>query len=206
MLARLLVAAVLLGTSLFAAAERVDVDRPMLIVSSPRLVDPRYHQTVVLVIPIGEGKHAGVIVNRPTPTALAAMFPDHPPSKEVKSPVFEGGPFGANVLLAAINASEAPGPAAAQIGKDLYLTGDAKLIDDVIERSPNSARYFVGHIQWVDGELAAELGQGMWKVAPTSEANLFGRDPKRMWEELWHRLQMLTADALPPPALAARAG
>jgi putative transcriptional regulator len=192
----LLLAAVILGTATTAVAQRPDLEQPMLLVSSPRLVDPRYHQTVVLVVPIGEGKHAGVIVNRPTPVGLAAIFPDHPPSKEVKSPVFEGGPFGSNVLIAAISAAQNPGRAAAEVVKNIYLTGDSKLIDEVIERAPQSARYFVGHIQWVEGELAAELGQGMWRIAPAGEVDLFGRDPKKLWDELWLRVQMLFA-ALP---------
>lgn len=173
-------------------AQRVSSNAPMLLIASPRLADPNYHQTVVLVAPIGAGHHIGVIVNRPTPIALAALFPDHEASKKVVEPVFSGGPMGANALLAAIVADEAPGPGAARLTNGLYLTADAQVIDAVIERAPASARYFVGHILWREGELAAELAQGIWRDAPISD-QVVRRNPESLWEELWVRATMLYA-------------
>ncbi|MFN0303965.1 MAG: YqgE/AlgH family protein [Burkholderiales bacterium] len=175
-----------------AHAQRVSSNSPMLLIASPRLADPNYRQVVVLVAPIGAGHHIGVIVNRPTPIALAALFPDHEASKKVVEPVFSGGPMGANALLAVIVTDEAPGPGAARLTKRLYLTANAQVIDAVIERAPASARYFVGHILWREGELAAELTQGLWRDAPISD-QVVRRNPESLWEELWVRATMLYA-------------
>ena len=190
-IAVLAVALSLLGTHV-SHAQRMSSDAPMLLIASPQLADPNYQRTVVLVAPIGAGHHLGVIVNRPTPLALAALFPDHEASKKVVEPVFSGGPMGANALLAAIVADEAPGPGAARLAKGLFLTADARIIDAVIERAPASARYFIGHVLWREGELAAELAQGAWRDEPISE-QVVQKNPASLWEELWVRATTLYA-------------
>jgi putative transcriptional regulator len=181
----------LIGTSA-VHAQRVSSNAPMLLVASPRLSDPHYHQTVVLVAPIGAGHHIGVIVNRPTTVPLGALFPDHEASKKVVEPVFNGGPMGVDALLATIIADDVPGPGAARLADGLFLTADARVIDAVIERAPGSARYFIGHVWWREGELAAELAQGLWRDAPIT-GQVVRKNPASLWEELWMRATMLYA-------------
>src|SRR5207302_1277949 len=71
---------------------------------------------------------------------------------------------------------------------DLFVTGNGKNIDRIIEQTPNDARYFVGFVGWTAGELAKEIGAGYWYVGDPDAALVFRKNTDAMWEELVTRL------------------
>ena len=107
----------------------------------------------------------GVILNRPTRRSLGSLFPEHEPSKKVMEPVYYGGPFSRGALVALVQGRpRARAPASVLLMKNLYLAFRANTIDQVIESTPNEARYYVGYVGWRPGELRSEIDRGLWSV------------------------------------------
>jgi putative transcriptional regulator len=176
----------------------------MLLVAHPAFRDLEYRQAVLLAAPAPNGGHVGVILNRPTRRSLSSLFPEHEPSKKVLEPVFYGGPFSRGALVALVKATDTPGPGTVPLMKNLYLAFRANTIDQVIEATPNEARYFVGYVGWRPGELKGELDRGLWSVLNADVDTVFRKDSEGLWEELLQQTRRIRADAAPFLSAVAR--
>src|SRR5262245_18358493 len=94
--------------ALCSHAHAAEGDDAMLLVAQPKLIDPIYASTVLLVKPLPHGGHAGFIVNKPTEAHLGEVFPNHEPSKKVADPLFLGGPEDINTVFALVERRGAP--------------------------------------------------------------------------------------------------
>jgi putative transcriptional regulator len=163
-----------------------DSNQPVLLVANPLLAE-MYAHTVLIAIPMGDNRHAGLIINRPTERSLASLFPEHEPSRQVLSPVYFGGPVMTNSLFAVVRSDKAPGDGSLPFVPGLFLVAHAKTIDEIIERQPNEARYYVGFVAWKPGELDEELKKGFWYVMLPDAELLFRDTTNGLWEELVRR-------------------
>jgi putative transcriptional regulator len=164
-------------------APTLEPGQPVLLVANPQLGE-MYAHTVLVAIPLGENRHAGLIINRPTTQTMASLFPEHQPSKKIIAPVYFGGPVMSNSVFAVVRAKESPGEGSVPFIPGLYLVAHVKTIDDIIEREPNEARYYVGFVAWKPGELDDELQKGFWYTLKPSAELLFRDSADGMWEEL----------------------
>lgn len=168
------------------SARAADGPDALLLVASPRM-GAMYQQTVLVATPVGNNRHAGFIINRPTSRSLSSLFPEHPPSKKVKAPVYFGGPAMMGALFAVIRATGTPDPRGMRLLADTVVFGEAEVIDQIIEQTPNEARYYVGFVAWQPGELESEIAHGYWYVLQPDSDLLFREDPGAMWQELFQR-------------------
>ena len=198
-LRRLLFCAALVGSASAAAQQ----DEAVILVAHPAFRDLEYRQTVVLAAPAPNGGHVGVILNRPTQRSLGSLFPEHAPSKKVVDPVYWGGPFSRGAVVALVKSHLSPGSGSIPVMKDLYLAFPAKTIDHVIETTPNDARYFIGYIGWLPGELRHEIDRGLWSVLDADIDIVFRKDTDSLWEELLQATRRVRAAAPSGPDLAA---
>ncbi len=166
------------------AAGAQDLDKPLLLVAAPDLQGP-YSHTALLVLPL-RGQHVGFILNRATDVKLATLFPEHGASAKVADPVYFGGPERANAIFAVVPRD--PGEPSVRLFGDVFVTAHARIVDRIIEQTPNDARYFAGFVGWQPQELAAEIEAGWWYVADPDAALLFSKDTGSMWESLVKRL------------------
>jgi putative transcriptional regulator len=176
----------LLSIMLAPLASAEESSEPVLLVATPQLGE-FYAHTVLVAIPMGDNRHAGLIINRPTERSLASLFPEHEPSKKVVSPVYLGGPVMTNSLFAVVKAEASPGEGSVPFLPGLYLVARAATIDRIIEQEPNEARYYVGFVVWKPGELDEELEKGFWYAMPPDPKLLFREPANGMWEELVKR-------------------
>ena len=200
----LTVARVLMAVAaLLAAAHpaRAQDDEAILLIAHPGLRDIDYRHTVVLAAPEPRGGHVGVIINRPTRSSLANLFPEHEPSKKVVEPVYYGGPFSRGALVALVKASSTPGEGTVRFMKDLYLAFRVNTIDQVIETHPNDARYYVGYVGWRPGELKMEIDRGIWSVLSADRDLVFRKDMDGLWEELLQQTKRIRAEYRLDPRL-----
>jgi putative transcriptional regulator len=195
---RLLTIFALIVAAVPANAQEEDA---VLLVAHPAFRDLDYRQTVVLASPAPNGGHIGVILNRPTKRSLGSLFPDHEPSKKVVDPVYYGGPFSRGALVALVRADQNPGGGSVLVMKNLYLAFRANTIDQVIESTPNEARYYVGYIGWRPGELKGEIERGLWSVLSADSDMVFRKDMDGLWEELLQQSRRIRT-GLPLPLLS----
>ncbi len=177
----------------------------IFLVAHPAFRDADYRQSVLIAAPAPSGGHVGVILNRPTRRTLSSLFPEHEPSKKVIDPVHYGGPFSRGALVALVRTDARPGAGAVSLMKNLVMAFRANAIDEVIESSPNSARYYVGYVGWRPGELKNEIDRGLWSVLDADLDTVFRKDTDGLWEELLQQTRRIRADAPQGQRLAALA-
>jgi len=170
-------------------------DDAILLVAHPAFRDADYRHTVLLAAPAPSGGHVGVILNRPTRHSLASLFPEHEASKKVLEPVRYGGPFSRGAVVALVKTTDAPDGGSVMLMKNLYMAFRVNTIDQIIEATPNDARYFVGYVGWRPGELRNEIDRGIWSVLGADVDVVFRKDMDNLWEELLLQTRRIRADA-----------
>jgi len=180
----LILAAVFLVCIAVALPSRSEgVDDTMILVAKRQLRDQLYGSTILIVKPLGEDRHVGFIINKPTEMTLGKLFPNHGPSQKVVDPVYLGGPFNSQVIFAMVNRADSPGGRSVRIAPDLYLVVDSQIVDRIIESEPQHARFFAGMVLWKPGELADEMKRGLWYTLD-ARSELVLRKADGLWEEL----------------------
>jgi len=159
----------------------------MLLVAAPD-VEGIYRQAVVIAVPVGNTQHVGFIINRVSKHTLASVFRKHAPSKKVVDPIYIGGPDSLGTIFAFVRATSNPPADSIRLFEDLFVTATPKVIKDIIERTPNKARYVTGYISWLEGELKGEIENGFWNVAEPHAELLFRKDVSKLWAELIARM------------------
>src|SRR5712671_5178795 len=100
--------AIALAPALPAHSEE-GMDDTMILVAKRQLRDQLYGSTILLVKPLGEDRHVGFIINKPTQMTLGKLFPTHGPSQKIADPVYLGGPFNSQVIFALVQRPDSPG-------------------------------------------------------------------------------------------------
>jgi putative transcriptional regulator len=177
------------------AADSADPEVPVLLVAKPQLQDPIYRATVLLVRPIGEDRHVGVILNRPSKVTLGQLFPEHKPSQAIHDPVYVGGPMNTSVIFALVKRHDGITGKALQLMPDVFMVFEGAAVDQVIETDAARARYLAGLVAWQPGELHDELKRGLWYVLDADPAIALRKSTDGMWEELLRRAE-LAANAI----------
>jgi putative transcriptional regulator len=158
-----------------------------LLVATPRLIDPNFARTVILLLDHDEDGALGVVINRPTRLPLHAVLPSW--SDAVVDPplLFTGGP---------VDTESALGVALAVGGGPLdsfkRLAGDYGLVD--LEAEPFEVlggvvgvRVFSGYAGWDSGQLEYEIVEGSWYVVEAMTTDVLHPDPDGLWREVLRR-------------------
>jgi putative transcriptional regulator len=181
-----LVGSVVLAAGALSGAQAADVHEPVLLVAKPELGE-FYRSTVLFVRPMGNGRHVGFIINRPTPMTLGKLFPEHGPSQKVTNPVLLGGPMNVDSVFAVVHRQAVPGDKSIPLSPEMSLAFDADTVDRIIENEGNAARFFVGLVLWQPGELEQELQRDFWFVMQNDTDLVFRKHTDGLWEELVQR-------------------
>ena len=161
-----------------------EADDTVILVAKRNLQDKVYGSTILVAKPLGADRHVGFILNKPSQLTLGKLFPEHAASRKVPDPVFLGGPFGREVIFALVNRKESPGGRSVQLTPELFLAFDSPIVDQIIEKEPQQARFFAGMVVWQQGELRAELKRGLWYVLDAKTDLVLKKKTDGLWEEL----------------------
>jgi putative transcriptional regulator len=160
-----------------------------LLVATPVIGDPNFERTVVLLIEHdAAGGTVGLVLNRPTDTALLDPMPEwqrlaaHPPV------VFGGGPVEPDRAFCL--ARSRPGkeaddrfdPIVGNVG-----TLDLNVDPDTLGSAIDEVRIFAGCAGWGPGQLGAELEAGAWWVVEGSADDPVDTEPDRLWRTVLAR-------------------
>jgi putative transcriptional regulator len=160
----------------------------VFLVASPVLLDPNFHQTVVLVTQPSEGGPWGVIINRPLDYLLSDVFTDIETLRDRKDVLYFGGPVAQDGLVFLIR-SQQPPPRAIPVLRDVYIISDIDYIEKLLRRSEpmRDLRVYSGYSGWAPGQLQEEIVRGGWILMPADADMVFDGDPARIWPELIKR-------------------
>jgi len=172
------------------AAQAADLANAQVLIAKRQLQDPFYRGTVLLVRPIGNDQHIGLILNRPTKMTLGQLFPEHGPSQKVPDPVYVGGPNNASVLFAIVQSKTNPGGKSIRMMPELFIAFEGDTVDRIIEKDPAHARFLAGLVTWQPGELREEMRRGAWFVMDAEPSVVLRKQTDGMWEELVRRAEI----------------
>jgi putative transcriptional regulator len=153
--------------------------RGRLLVATPPLADPNFDRTVVLMLEHNDEGAFGLVLNRPSVTEVAAVFPDWSNSVMWPTRVFVGGPVEAGAVIAlGLRVGDVQGGFVPVLGS-LGTVDLARLPGEV--PGLRCVRLFAGYASWAPGQLESELDAHAWLVLEADEADPFSADPGQLW-------------------------
>jgi putative transcriptional regulator len=156
-----------------------------LLIAAPSLNDPNFWRTVVLVIQHSNEGALGLVLNRPSDSAVEDSVPALGELVDGDEPLFVGGPVQ---------------PSSVMVLAEFEHAGDAALLafDDVgvlaagagpgeLAAGVRNARAFAGHAGWGPGQLDAELDREDWILEKARLEDAFTTAAEDLWSSVLKR-------------------
>ena len=158
--------------------------RGKLLVASRNMRDPRFRETVVLLVDYGMGGAAGLVINRPLEVRLAELIPDLPMIGKRKDKAFYGGPVEGNKMFLLIHSTKTV-EESSKVLAGVHVSTSRTVLERMISGKQNTAfRAYAGYAGWGAGQLDAEISRGDWYVMKAEAGIIFEPDPTKLWPEL----------------------
>jgi len=156
-----------------------------LLLASPALLDPNFSRSVVLIGVHGEDGAMGVVLNRPSTTAVGDAVPQLRDAVGALEPVYVGGPVQASSIVFLAEFLD-PTPAGLLVlGRIGFPAPDAG-IEELAEATARR-RVFAGHAGWGPGQLDAELAGGDWIADRAQPEDVFTDATEELWSAVLTR-------------------
>lgn len=161
-----------------------------LLVATPRLVDPNFERTVVLILDHDENGSLGVVLNRPSPVPVGDVLEGWSGLVGEPDVLFHGGPVSTDSALAVAVLPPGLDPEGDPVGfRRLFAeTGivDLDTPTELLSGAIVRMRIFAGYAGWGDGQLLDEIEEGSWYVVPLEAGDIFGT-PDGLWARVLRR-------------------
>ncbi|HXP31528.1 MAG TPA: YqgE/AlgH family protein [Stellaceae bacterium] len=162
-----------------------------LLVAAPEMSDPRFAQTVILVVWHDARGALGIIINRPVGEhALASLMEAvGAPDASVKGsvPLFLGGPVETQKGFV-IHSTDYHRPETIAIDRHVAMTSSPELLRDIGHgKGPQKALVAFGYAGWAPGQLEAEMARQQWFTEPEDPKLLFDEARDNVWDEAMSR-------------------
>jgi putative transcriptional regulator len=190
----LIVAAALLppGVLFGAAPSAPDLgDEPpslagQFLIATPGMRDPRFAETVLVVVRHNKDGAFALVVNRPAgaqPTArLLEALGVNSEGASGTVPIFIGGPVQPEHAFV-LHSTDYRDDTTLMIGSGVAMTASAGVLRAIAAGSgPKKSILAFGYAGWAPGQLEGELKQQAWYTAPMDARLLFDEDRERVWQ------------------------
>jgi putative transcriptional regulator len=158
------------------------------LVASKSIRDPRFRESVILLLNHDAQGTLGLIINRPTRIPVSEVFDEGLPGQ-----LFFGGPVQPttfSMLVTTPNGADGEtGEGQSFVFDGLYFVFGNDRVADRLSRldAGEQARVYAGYAGWAPGQLDAELRDGGWHLAVTGTDAVFAEDSAGVWETLIRR-------------------
>jgi putative transcriptional regulator len=154
--------------------------RGQLLLASPRLVDPNFWRTVVLIVDHSEEGALGVVLNRPSETSVGDAVPELEGLVDPDEPLYIGGPVQPSTVITLARFGDAEDAALLAFDDIGVLGTGGPPLEELAERVL-VARAYVGHSGWGPGQLDTEFAREDWIVDPARREDVFSDSPLELW-------------------------
>jgi putative transcriptional regulator len=173
-----------------------------LVVASPTLEDPNFRRAVVFLLAADDDGALGVVLNRPSETAIDEIVPHWGYHASEPPVLFVGGPVQPNAAICVGRTQDAsrehPSVLEAVADDEAEADGFSPLIGDLgtvdLNRAPeeigvvfSGLRVFTGYSGWGPGQLEEEIEAGAWFVVEGRQADVLSAEPTGLWERVLRR-------------------
>lgn len=163
-----------------------------LLIAPPRMLDPVFAETVLMVTQATERQHVALCINRPSEYTVRDL--GHKVGVDIDSdePLYWGGPVSAGTIWL-LHDSEWQSSNTYQLNQHLSMTSSNQMFEEIGSRNlPRYWRFVFGYACWSPGQLAGEIA-GMppwnrrhsWLTAelPTDATWVFDTASRDMWQQ-----------------------
>ncbi|MGY4098289.1 YqgE/AlgH family protein [Nocardia sp. R16R-3T] len=161
-----------------------------LLVSATELVEPTFRRTVVYIIEHNEAGSLGVVLNRPSDTAVHDVLPRWAEAAAPPRTLFIGGPVKRDAALCL--ATVRVGASIAGVRGLRRIDGRVVLVDldaDPEQITPliEGLRIFAGYAGWTFGQLEGELQNNDWIVLSALPSDPISTGRPDLWAHVLRR-------------------
>jgi putative transcriptional regulator len=150
-----------------------------LLLAHPKLQDPNFTRTVVLMSLHNADGAMGVVLNRPLDKKLSDLGPEFSQSELAEVPIYCGGPVKPEqLILVAWQTSSADGTF------KLYFGVDPDKLRELMRESDLEVRAFLGYSGWAGGQLEMEMKRSTWLVSTVPPEMLDAFDGVELWKQI----------------------
>jgi putative transcriptional regulator len=197
-LARLILAAVIVPASLLHNVAPTAGEAPesgslagQFLVASPSMSDPRFRQTVILMVRHDKEGALGIVINRPVGERTFADLMKMIGEKDTGAPgtvhLFAGGPVQLELGFV-VHSAEYLQPETVAIDSRVAMTSSRQILRDIASnKGPNKSLVAFGYAGWSPGQLEGELKRQFWVTAPADPALIFDEDREKVYDAAFAR-------------------
>jgi len=158
------------------------------LVASRDMKDPRFAETVILLVEYNSNGATGLIVNRPTEVKLSSVLPDIKSLEYRKDIVYIGGPVSQGQMLMLIQSKGKP-EESQHVFQDIYVSGSQKVLEGMTGKTDMGRRFrvYAGYSGWGPQQLDREMGRGDWHLLEADVKTIFDKESSQIWPELIQR-------------------
>ncbi len=161
-----------------------------LLVASPDIADPRFHETVIYMITHRPDGASGLVVNKVFGEGAIGEF-----LKRLDIDVGDagatirfhyGGPV-APASVSVLHTSDYHRPKTRVIDERISLSHEMHVLKAILKdiaegKGPRHSLLILGYAGWSEGQLEAEIARGDWLSAPADEKLIFDDDYATKWK------------------------
>jgi putative transcriptional regulator len=157
-----------------------------LLVAAPSMGDPRFYQTVIMLVRHDRTGAMGIVVNRPLQerplAALLEALGERADATAGNVRIFAGGPVQPELGFV-LHSAEYRRADTLEIDGHVAMTSSREILRDIAaNRGPKQSLVAFGYAGWAPGQLEGELMQGVWFTAPADAKLIFEEERERVWE------------------------
>jgi putative transcriptional regulator len=180
-----------------------------LLVASPKLGDPNFDRSVILLLDHGTEGALGIVLNRPTGLPVEEILEPWHDQATLAPPgvVFQGGPVSREAVIGLARSDDAGESAADDMWSSTWRpvidhlgTVDLSVAPEDQPFTLRGARLFSGYAGWTSGQLEGELADDAWFVVHALADDLLCTEPERLWHDVLRRQggELAVIAAYPP--------
>jgi putative transcriptional regulator len=178
------------SASPFPSAFSTKPSRGKFLVAARQMGDPRFAQTVVLLVAHDQHGTMGLVINRRTSVPLSSVLSGIGKGGDPSQLLYVGGPVQMDVISLLVR-SERERSGAIRLLDGVYFSTSAALLKQMIAKKQTAKRLrvFAGYAGWAVGQLDQELERGDWYVLDARAEEVFHEPPSEIWSELIRRAE-----------------
>jgi len=161
-----------------------------LLLANTNLLEPTFRRSVVYVVEHNDGGTLGVVLNRPSETAVHNVLPQWSDLAAKPKTMFIGGPVkrDAALCLGTLRVGTDPG----EIGGLRHVAGRIVMVDldadpALIAAGVEGVRIFAGYAGWTIGQLEGEIERDDWIVLSALPSDVLVQPRVDLWSRVIRR-------------------
>ena len=157
-----------------------------LLVAVPKMPDPRFRNTVILMLEHNKDGAFGLIINRPL--GFAEFEIESKQEGEGMLPinrtlVFGGGPveLGKSFI---IHSTDYDNKGTVKVTDSVWMTANIEILRAITSgKGPKQVLHVIGYSGWAPGQLETEIKRNDWYTSPITSELVFGEKQEGKWEK-----------------------